>query len=211
MVKIHLSVNCRQQQENSDSSQCRMCWETTFPPECLHVSCLPTINTDFHGNIIWKCRQDDAVFHVSIGCYIRKGCLGAPPSTLLVRLVDDISAGKDTLDTVPVHIHIPRMFLSTDYLFEIKNGLGKLLRTLDTILRKINRSVPGLATDSPCGVWGRGLTICLLNDGPLLGLCLNSVGVKVWYGGIFFYWFLAFIHVSYITQDLLISFSPQIN
>ena len=29
---------------------------------------------------------------------------------------------------------------------------------------------PGLATDSPCGVWGRGWTACFLHDGPLLGL-----------------------------------------
>ena len=30
-------------------------------------------------------------------------------------------------------------------------------------------SVSGLATDSPCGVWGRGWTTCLLHDSPLFG------------------------------------------
>ena len=40
-----------------------------------------------------------------------------------------------------------------------------------TILRIISRSVSGLATDSSCGVWGRGWTTCFLCDGPILGLC----------------------------------------
>ena len=31
--------------------------------------------------------------------------------------------------------------------------------------------VSGLATDSPCGVLGRGWTTCLLGDGPILGSC----------------------------------------
>ena len=29
--------------------------------------------------------------------------------------------------------------------------------------------VSGLATDSPCGVWGRGWTTCLLCGGPIIG------------------------------------------
>ena len=33
----------------------------------------------------------------------------------------------------------------------------------------ISRGVSGLATDSPCGVWGRGWTTCLLHDSPLFG------------------------------------------
>ena len=37
------------------------------------------------------------------------------------------------------------------------------------ILRIIGRSVSGLATDSPCGVWGRGWPTCLLHDSPLFG------------------------------------------
>ena len=38
---------------------------------------------------------------------------------------------------------------------------------LHTLLMIINRSVSGLVTDSPCCVWGRGLTICLLCNGPI--------------------------------------------
>ena len=40
---------------------------------------------------------------------------------------------------------------------------------LHAILRIISRGVSGLATDSPCGVWGRGWTTCLLHDSPLFG------------------------------------------
>ena len=39
-----------------------------------------------------------------------------------------------------------------------------------TILRKINRSVSDLVTDSHCVVWGRERTTCLMCSGPLLGL-----------------------------------------
>ena len=58
----------------------------------------------------------------------------------------------------------PRTLLSN-------NGLNKLPWTsyLHAILSIISRGVSGLATDSPCGVWGRGLTICLLHDSPLFG------------------------------------------
>ena len=38
-----------------------------------------------------------------------------------------------------------------------------------TWLRIISRGVSGLATDSPCGVWGRGWTTCFLHDSPLFG------------------------------------------
>ena len=38
-----------------------------------------------------------------------------------------------------------------------------------TYLMIISRGVSGLATDSPCGVWGRGWTTCLLHDSPLFG------------------------------------------
>ena len=37
---------------------------------------------------------------------------------------------------------------------------------------KIIRGIPGLATDSPCGIWGRGWATYLLNGDPLLGLCV---------------------------------------
>ena len=72
-------------------------------------------------------------------------------------------------------------------IFTKKDVLDKLPRTsstwdLRTILKINSREVPGLATDSPCGVWGRGWTTCLLYDGPLLGLGFYlSVGVNIWY------------------------------
>ena len=40
---------------------------------------------------------------------------------------------------------------------------------LRDIIRIISRGVSGLATDSPCSVWGRGWTTCLLHDSPLFG------------------------------------------
>ena len=51
-------------------------------------------------------------------------------------------------------------------IFSNKNGLDKLLwisciSNLHTKLRIISRSVPGLATDSVCHVWGRRWTACL--------------------------------------------------
>ena len=45
------------------------------------------------------------------------------------------------------------------------------LSNLHTNLRIISRSVTGLVTDSPCGVWGCGWATCLLFGGSLLGLC----------------------------------------
>ena len=57
----------------------------------------------------------------------------------------------------------------------LNNGLGKLPWTssisyLYAKLRIINRNVSGLATDSPCNVWGRGWTTRLLFDGLPFGL-----------------------------------------
>ena len=51
------------------------------------------------------------------------------------------------------------------------NGLNKLPWTsyLHAILRIICRGDSGLTTDSPCGVWFRGWTTCLLHDNPLFG------------------------------------------
>ena len=40
------------------------------------------------------------------------------------------------------------------------------------------RGVPGFATDCPCGVWCRGLTICLLYIGPRFG---NLVWNNSWF------------------------------
>ena len=89
-------------------------------------------------------------------------------------------------DTISAHIQLPRMVLSTDYLFWKKN-IAQV--TSDLYMRFtyytkdwISRGVPGLATDSPCSVWGLGWITCILYDDPFLGLgFLLLVGVKVWY------------------------------
>ena len=65
--------------------------------------------------------------------------------------------------------HLPRMFLSTDFAFRITNWTCCHGPHLHAILRIISRGVSGLATDSPCGVWSRGWTTCLLHDSPLFG------------------------------------------
>ena len=48
--------------------------------------------------------------------------------------------------------------------------VASIISNLHAKLRIIGRRVPGFATGSHCGVWGRGWTTCLLYDGPLLGL-----------------------------------------
>ena len=55
----------------------------------------------------------------------------------------------------------------TEYLLKKKTGMDKIPKNfstwdLHTILRIISRGVPGLATNYPCGVWGRGWISCLL-------------------------------------------------
>ena len=65
--------------------------------------------------------------------------------------------------------HLPRMFLSTDFAFWITDWTCCHGPHLHAILRIISRGVSGLATDSPCGVWGRGWNTCLLHDCPLFG------------------------------------------
>ena len=62
-------------------------------------------------------------------------------------------------DVVSIFNHLPRMFLSTDFALG-NNGLNKLPWTsyLHAIQKIISSGVSGLATDSPCGVWGREWT-----------------------------------------------------
>ena len=67
-------------------------------------------------------------------------------------------------DAVSTFNHLPRMFLSTDFAFWITDWTCCHGPYLHAILRIISRGVSGLATDSPCGVWGRGWTTCLLHD-----------------------------------------------
>ena len=72
-------------------------------------------------------------------------------------------------DAVSTFNHLPRMFFSTDFAFWITDWTCCHGPYLHAILRIISRGISGLATDSPCGVWGRGWTTCLLHDSPLFG------------------------------------------
>ena len=72
-------------------------------------------------------------------------------------------------DAVSIFNHLPRMFLSTDFAFRITDWTCCHGPHLHAILKVISRGVSCLATDSPCGVWGRGWTTCLLHDSPLFG------------------------------------------
>ena len=63
----------------------------------------------------------------------------------------------------------PRMFLSLDLLSEyrIQHGANWPLHVISSCSTWIFcRGVSGFATDSPCGVWCRGLTTYLLHVGP---------------------------------------------
>ena len=66
----------------------------------------------------------------------------------------------------------PWMFLPLDILLEflIEHVSFGLLYVMFTFPARIfYRGVSGFATDSPCGVWCRGLTTCPLYVGPLFG------------------------------------------
>ena len=52
-------------------------------------------------------------------------------------------------------------------------GLLYVMFTFPT--RLFYRGVPGFATDCPCGVWCRGLTICLLYVGPFFGNLVKMI------------------------------------
>ena len=90
--------------------------------------------------------------------------------------------------------HLPMMFLSTDFAFRITDWTCCHGPHLHAILRIITRGVSGWATDSPCGVWGRGWTTCLLHDSPLFG----SHFKMSWYVSLEWYFmhllFLASVH-----------------
>ena len=72
-------------------------------------------------------------------------------------------------DAVSLFTHLPRIFLSTGFAFRITDWTCCHGPHLHAILKNISRGVSGLATDSPCGVWGRRWTTCLLHDSPLFG------------------------------------------
>ena len=75
--------------------------------------------------------------------------------------------------TVSTCIHFIKMSSSINFLFEQRT----VHITMDTYMSNVHdrlmimhvcRDVSGLTTDSPCCVWGRGWTTCLLYGGPLL-------------------------------------------
>ena len=70
-------------------------------------------------------------------------------------------------DAVSIFNHLPRMFLSTDFAFRITDWTCCHGPHLHVILRIISRGVSGLATDSPCSIWGPEWATCLLHDSPL--------------------------------------------
>ena len=84
-------------------------------------------------------------------------------------------------DAVSIFNHLPKMFLSTDSAFRITDWTCCHGPHLHAILTIISRGASGLATDSPCGVWGRGWTTCLLHHSPLFGSHFKMrVGMQVW-------------------------------
>ena len=100
-------------------------------------------------------------------------------------------------DAASIFNHLPGMFLSTDFAFRITDWTCCHGPHLHAILRIISRGVSGLATDSPCGVWGRGWTTCLLHDSPLFGSHFKMrVGMKVWSDISYIYNFLPRFSVS---------------
>ena len=88
-------------------------------------------------------------------------------------------------DAVSIFNHLPRMFLSTEFSFWITDWTCCHGPHLHAILRIISRGVSGSATDSPCGVWGRGWTTCLLHDSPLFGAHISKWEFVCKFGVIF--------------------------
>ena len=72
----------------------------------------------------------------------------------------------DTCQHNYLSIDIPHLYNIIDFAFWITDWTCCHGPNLHAILRIISRGVSGLATDSPCGVWGRGWTTCLLHDSP---------------------------------------------
>ena len=100
-------------------------------------------------------------------------------------------------DAVSIFNHLPRMFLSTYFAFRITDWTCCHGPHLHAILRLISRGVSCLATDSPCGVWGRGWTNCLLHDSPLFGSHFKMrVGMQIWSDISYIYFFLPRFTVS---------------
>ena len=100
-------------------------------------------------------------------------------------------------DAVSIFNRLPRMFLSTNFAFRITDWTCYHGPHLHAILRIISRVVSGLATDSPCGGWGRWWTTCLLHDSPFFGSHFKMrVGMLVWSDISYIYYFLPRFTVS---------------
>ena len=75
----------------------------------------------------------------------------------IVECLQPDPGGWDLIDStpmVPAQVYVPLQQVEES---APNNGLNKLPWTscLHAILRIISRGVSGLATDSPCGAWGR--------------------------------------------------------
>ena len=110
-------------------------------------------------------------------------------------------------DAVSIFNHLPRMFRPRILLFRITDWTCCHGPNLYAILRIIGRGVSGSATDSPCGVWGRGWTTCLLHDSPLCGSHFKMrVGMYVWIdiSYIYYYFLPRFTGFMHETSDFLL-------
>ena len=93
-------------------------------------------------------------------------------------------------DTVYAHIHLSKMFLSTDYLYEKTDWtsyLGPLIWELHTILRIISRGVSGLINDSLwcLGPWMNHLPPVWWSNFRLRFLIVGWCVSFIWWRGIF--------------------------
>ena len=100
------------------------------------------------------------------------------------------------------------IFWTTDWI--IQNG--PLLYQIYMLNWIISRGVPGFATGSPCGVWGRGWTTCHLYDGPLSGLWFPKilVGMYFWYSGEDFIYDIFYLFLVFILPKFCLLFFPSL-
>ena len=82
--------------------------------------------------------------------------------------INHVPDKNNVWDTVSTFIHPTCMFPPTDGLDNTE--WAYFLSDLHTKLIRAHRRVPGFATGSPCGAWGRGWNICVMYDGQLSGL-----------------------------------------
>ena len=110
-------------------------------------------------------------------------------------------------DAVSSFDHLPGIVLSMGFAFRVTDWACCRGPHLHAVLRMISRGVSGLAADSPCGVWGRGWTTCLLHDSPLFGSHFKMrVGVWVWSDVSYIYYFLPLFTVSCVEPVIFFTF-----